>query len=203
MSHATLEISPKRQSVIDAAARLFKTHGYGQVSMEAVARDAGVSKATLYAYFASKDQLFASIIGGACGRIAFEDGVFEAAPEDLRATMIVIGGKLLRFLLNPDTQALQRVVIAESARFPELGAAFLRAGPELFLTRLGDWLAIQARDGRLRVADARLAADQFGALLRPLIFLRAILMVPPAPDDAEIDATVTAAVDTFLRAYAA
>ena len=40
--------------------------GYGAVSMDAIARAAGVSKATLYAYFSSKDQLFATIIGEAC-----------------------------------------------------------------------------------------------------------------------------------------
>ena len=45
------------------------------------------------------------------------------------------------------------------------------------------------------------AADQFGALLRPLMFLRAMLAVAPAPDEAEIMATVDAAVGTFLRAY--
>ena len=58
--------SPKRQLVLDAAASLFMAHGYGAVSMDAVARAAGVSKATLYAYFSSKDQLFATIIGEAC-----------------------------------------------------------------------------------------------------------------------------------------
>lgn len=200
---AATEISPKRQAVIEAAARLFMAHGYGQVSMDAVAREAGVSKATLYAYFSSKDQLFASIIGGACGRIAFDEGLFTRAPADLRASLMALGGRLLRFLMDPTTQAIQRVVIAESARFPELGAAFLRAGPEVFLARLADWMAQLGRDGRLNVPDPRLAADQFGALLRPLIFLRAVLMVPPAPDEAEIDATVNAAVDTFLRAYAA
>ena len=40
--------------------------GYGAVSMDAIARAAGVSKATLYAYFSSKDQLFATIISDAC-----------------------------------------------------------------------------------------------------------------------------------------
>ncbi len=53
---ATVELrsdteSPKRQLVLDAAASLFMAHGYGAVSMDAVARAAGVSKATLYAYF--------------------------------------------------------------------------------------------------------------------------------------------------------
>jgi TetR/AcrR family transcriptional repressor of mexJK operon len=200
---APAEISPKRQAVIEAAARLFKAHGYGQVSMDSVAKEAGVSKATLYAYFESKDQLFASIIGGACGSFALEEGLFTSAPGDIRADLTRIGGRLLRFLLDPNTQAIQRVVIAESARFPELGVAFLRAGPEVFLGRLAEWIARQAEEGRLNAPDARLAADQFGALLRPLIFLRAILKVPPVPDEAEIDATVAAAVETFLRAYGA
>jgi TetR/AcrR family transcriptional repressor of mexJK operon len=200
---ATAEISPKRHAVVAAAARLFKAHGYGQVSMDSVAKEAGVSKATLYAYFESKDQLFASIIAGACGSMAFEEGLFAGTPGDIRADLTRIGGRLLRFLLDPDTQAIQRVVISESDRFPELGAAFLRAGPEVFLGRLAEWIRGQVQHGRLHAPDARLAADQFGALLRPLIFLRALLKVPPVPDEAEIEATVAAAVDTFLRAYAA
>ncbi len=202
-SLASADISPKRQAVIDAAAKLFMAHGYGQVSMDSVARAAGVSKATLYAYFTSKDQLFAGVIGGACGRIAFDEGLFACAPGDVGESLTLIGTKLLNFLLDPNTQAIQRVVISESARFPELGAAFLRAGPEVFLSRLSEWIAAQHRAGRLNAPDARLAADQFGALLRPLLFLRAILVVPPAPDAAEIDATVAAAVATFLRAFGA
>ena len=54
--------SPKRRQIVDAAQALFLAHGYGAVSMDAVARTAGVSKATLYAYFDSKDQLFATIV---------------------------------------------------------------------------------------------------------------------------------------------
>ena len=52
--------------VLDAATALFMAQGYGAVSMDAIARAAGVSKATLYAHFSSKDQLFATIIGEAC-----------------------------------------------------------------------------------------------------------------------------------------
>ena len=68
---ATAEIrteadSPKRQAVIEAAGELFIAQGYGAVSMDAIARAAGVSKATLYAHFASKDKLFATIINEAC-----------------------------------------------------------------------------------------------------------------------------------------
>src|SRR5271157_6368560 len=58
--------SPKHQLVLDAAATLFMAHGYGAISMDAIARAAGVSKATLYAHFSSKDLLFATIVREAC-----------------------------------------------------------------------------------------------------------------------------------------
>ncbi|MGH8326678.1 MAG: TetR/AcrR family transcriptional regulator, partial [Steroidobacteraceae bacterium] len=58
--------SPKQRSIAEAATRLFMAEGYDAVSMDAIARAADVSKATLYAYFASKERLFASLIGEAC-----------------------------------------------------------------------------------------------------------------------------------------
>jgi TetR/AcrR family transcriptional regulator, mexJK operon transcriptional repressor len=193
---------PKHAAIVAAAAQLFMEHGYGSVSMDAVARAAGVSKATLYAHFASKDRLFASIVGGKCSQVSPVDGAFdEPAEADIRAALSAIGMRLLRFLLAPEVQGILRIVIAESARFPELGAAFLAAGPSAYLARLADWFAIQHRSGRLDIPDPTLAADQFGALLRPLLFLRVLAVVPPAPTEAELQATVDAAVATFLRAY--
>ena len=57
---------PKRQAILNAATELFVARGYGAVSMDAIARAADVSKATLYAHFESKDRLFARIVSDAC-----------------------------------------------------------------------------------------------------------------------------------------
>ena len=54
--------SPKRRAILNAATELFAARGYGAVSMDAIARAADVSKATLYAHFESKDRLFATIV---------------------------------------------------------------------------------------------------------------------------------------------
>lgn len=196
------DASPKRRQVVDAASDLFLAHGYGAVSMDAVARTAGVSKATLYAYFASKDQLFATIIGerGLCAEL--DENLFAEHVTDLRATLNRIGHGVLRFMLRERTLAFYRIAIAESARFPELGRAFHASGPKLLLERVAAWLTGQQAAGLLRPADMAVATEQFMALLRSGVFLRASLALPPAPTDAEIDATVTAAVDTWLRAFA-
>jgi TetR/AcrR family transcriptional repressor of mexJK operon len=196
------EPSRKRRKMLDAATALFMKQGYGAVSMDAVARAADVSKATLYAHFASKDALFATIVGDACCLDTVDEASFYADPEDVGATLRVIGGRFLRYLLEPETLARYRVVVSESARFPELGAAFWVNGPLAFRKRLAEWVARQCEVGRLVAEDADVAAEQFIGLLRSGVFMRASLAVPPAPDRAEIDATVEAAVATFLRAFA-
>src|SRR5271154_250740 len=52
--------------VIRAAEELFKKVGFRAVTMELVAREADVAKATLYSYFKNKDELFLAV----CARMA-------------------------------------------------------------------------------------------------------------------------------------
>lgn len=193
--------SPKRQLVLDAAASLFMAHGYGAVSMDAVARAAGVSKATLYAHFSSKEQLFATIIGDACRHKIALGELLPVDATDIRAALTAFGGRLLRFFLEERPLALHRVVIGESTRFPELGRAFYDSGPAAVHRMFGDWLAERTQAGRLAVADPIVAAEQFVGMLRTSLFLRASLGLA-RPTEGEVDATVAAAVTTFLRAYA-
>ncbi len=198
-----LEISAKCRQIVQAAEALFFAHGYGAVSMDAVARLAGVSKATLYAYFASKDALFASIVADKGRESPVVEALFPDSVPDLRAALLAIGQRVLRFLLRERTLSILRIAIAESARFPELGDAFYQNGPQKFCHRFRAWLETLAAQGLVRTPDTLTATHQFMALLRSDVFLRATLALPPSPSDAEIDATVTSAVETWLRAFAA
>lgn len=192
----------KRTQVMDAAARLFMAQGYGATSMDAIAREAGVSKATLYAYFEGKDALFAAIVGEACARHADGRPCCPAETEsDLAGTLARLGEGYLSFLFRDEVVAIQRVVLAEGPRFPELGRAFYESGPRRMVQWLAGWFETLQRQGRLREGDASVAAEQFLALQRGMVFMRRMLGVPPAPDAAEIRAIVAAATDTFLRAW--
>ncbi len=207
MAHATslvdrAEPTPKQRDIADAATRLFMAQGYAQVSMDAIARAAGVSKATLYAYFASKERLFASLVGEACGRSGPSSIALSEDTADVRATLSTLAGRALHFMLEEQSLAIYRVVIAESARFPELGRAFYERGPATGRRNLAAWLERQMAAGHLRPADAEVAAEQFTGLLRTHLQMRALLGIEPKPTEAEIEANAAAAVDTFMRAYA-
>jgi TetR/AcrR family transcriptional regulator, mexJK operon transcriptional repressor len=192
--------SPKRVAIIAAATELFAGRGYGAVSMDAIARAADVSKATLYAYFQSKDQLFATIVQEACRANILPGDHLPDSESDLETALTVVGGRILRFFLSEPSLAVYRLVVAESVRFPELGRAFYENGPVAGRVMLAAWM------GRLRqlsAPDVGVAADQFLVLLRTGLYLRATLGLVANPTEAEIDATVHAAVRTFSRAYGA
>ncbi len=195
------DVSPKHRQMLEAAGELFMAHGYGSVSMDAVARTAGVSKATLYAHFASKERLFATMVGDVCRRNTAGEGMFPEQVEDIEVVLRAIGRRGLRFLLQDRTLAIYRMVMAECARFPELGAAFMANGPQGFRNRLVTWLAAQTRAGRLAAGDGEIAAEHFLALIKSGLFMRATLGLPPPPDETEIGNTVDAAVDTFMKAF--
>jgi TetR/AcrR family transcriptional regulator, mexJK operon transcriptional repressor len=190
--------SPKRRAILNAATELFAARGYGAVSMDAIARAADVSKATLYAHFESKDRLFATIVQDACLENIMPADDLSDGPTDVAEALRVIGTRILRFLLRERSLAIHRLVIAESVRFPELGRAFYDNGPVSGRKRLASWMAERPA---LAVPEPELAAEQFLSLLRSGLYLRATLGLGPEPTEPAIDAVVTAAVTTFLRAF--
>lgn len=200
---ASWSCSPKRRAVLDAAAQLFMTQGYEAVAMDAVARAAGVSKATLYAHFSGKDALFAEIVGENCAKLQAEAETAAAnhdvAPQE---ALPALGARFLRFMLTPRVLAIHRIVVAEGVRFPDLAQAFYAAGPARLKAWLAAWVEEEVRRGRLRPdIDPMRAGAQFTALLRGDLFLRATLALDPAPDERAIEAAAAEAAETFLRAY--
>ena len=61
-NHKNTKKSSKRERIIESGMLLFAEHGYHSVSMDDVAQTASVAKGTLYNYFASKEDLFISIV---------------------------------------------------------------------------------------------------------------------------------------------
>jgi len=197
------EVSPKRAAILEAATRLFLAGGYATVSMDAVAREAGVSKATLYAHFTGKEALFAAIVGGRCAEIAERAEEMAAHAASAEGALRGMGRAWMTFLLKPETMAIHRIVIAECARFPELACAFYEAGPGAGRTWLTHRLEKEQRLGHLRAdADPGVAAGHLMGLLRGELYIRTVLGAP-APDDDAVAGAVDQAVEVFLRAYGA
>jgi AcrR family transcriptional regulator len=145
--------------IIRAAEELFKKSGYRGVTMEAVARDAVVSKATLYGRYHNKDELFLAV----CSRMAnltgraFRDALaMQGRTVDERALSAVLAKHRLTFTLvrtSPHAEDLfsHKALLA--------GDLFERADQAL-VTQLAQVLA---EDGALRRSAPRLARTLFFA----------------------------------------
>jgi TetR/AcrR family transcriptional repressor of mexJK operon len=197
------EASPggKAESILAAAKRTFLAGGFGAVSMDTIAREASVSKATVYAHFAGKEELFGAVIRRECESRFAGFSADELDPCDVRASLTALGRRFLELVLSPDAIALHRIILGEVTRFPVLGQVFWHAGPERNLLQIEAFLQSAAASGALSFGDARLAAEQFVSLVRGEIHLRQQLRLEAEAGQPEIRAAVEGAVDTFLRAF--
>jgi TetR/AcrR family transcriptional regulator, mexJK operon transcriptional repressor len=194
-------LASKAESILAAAKRSFLAAGFGAVSMDAIAREAAVSKATVYAHFAGKEELFGAVIGRECERYFARFSAGELDPRDVGASLTVLGRRYLELLLSSEAIALHRIILGEVTRFPVLGEVFWRAGPERQRVQIEAFLKSAIASGTLALADTRLAAEQFVSLVRGEIQLRHLLRLEADADQRGVSAAVEGAVATFMRAF--
>ena len=190
----------KRRQIMDGARSVFLAVGFDGASMNDIARSAGVSKGTLYAYFDSKDDLFEAIIRGEFAQAA-ERMCFFRREGDVRDMLTDFGVRLIGRMTEPSVLALARVVVAAVEKFPKIGVAFYESGPLFGATRLAGELAALERAGSLVVPDPERAAWQFVDLCQSYVYKRILFGVVDRVEPEEIEAAVNAAVDVFLKAY--
>jgi AcrR family transcriptional regulator len=192
----------KRQHILDTAYRLFQIKGFANTSMSEITAEAGGSKATVYNYFPSKEELFVECMTHVNDE--YFEGLFGSLQDfkdELSAALLASTKDALRYLCSPEMLASKRLLTAEAER-SGIGKLFYRKMDGY----TGEFAAILRRsmdEGQLRQADPLLAARQFRALLEADIVERCLMGALKAPPSAiAISRAVEDAVATFLTAYA-
>lgn len=192
----------KRRQIMDGARQVFLSAGFDGASMNDIARAAGVSKGTLYAYFDSKETLFEALIRGEYAQSAERLCTFRRE-GDAREMLRDFGVRLISKMCEPYTRSLARVVMAAAEKFPNVGRAFYEAGPLYGATRLAAELEHLEELGALKVPDSERAAWQFVDLCQSYVFKRLLFRVIDSVRPEDIEASVEAGVDVFMKAYGA
>ena len=144
--------------LLDAAETLFLAQGYRATSLEQVAAQVGATKRTIYAKFGDKAGLFSAMAERVVERRrAWVSGEFAGPTVDER--LVDFGKRLLALALAPDVLALNRVIVAEAHRFPQLATLVDQLAAESARNRLAGIIAAEAAGGVLEIADPALAAD--------------------------------------------
>lgn len=198
----TPEAGSKPAQIMEAAGALFLEHGYSAVSMDAVAKRANVSKATLYAHFGSKEELFRAMVACECASSVLANVWGEAMQLPVTDGLRLIGRTFVRFIASPKALGLYRMVLGEVLRQPELAQAFYDSGPAETFLRGRQFMAEAARKGELAITDTDLATHQYFGLLKANMHMKLLLCLSERPGDAELERFVDAAVDLFVKGYA-
>ena len=93
--------SAKRRQIMEGARAMFLAQGFDAASMGEIARQAGVSKGTLYVYFDSKEQLFQAIVEEECHAQAEQVFALDSNDHNVEAVLLRLGRDFVRFLCSP------------------------------------------------------------------------------------------------------
>lgn len=196
-----LPVGRKVEQVLAGAAKVFLRDGFEGASVDDIARQAGVSKATLYSYFSDKQVLFLEVAKLECARqtdAAITEIDFDKPPRDVLKLAAV---KMIAFITSDFGRQVYRTCVAESARFPELAREFYHMGPMRGQNALKGYLEKAVARGQLKIDDLDLAAAQFPSLCKAEIHNKLTFGIQIDFSRPEIDRIVDGAIEMFLARY--
>jgi TetR/AcrR family transcriptional repressor of mexJK operon len=192
------EVESRMHELIETAGCLFLKNGYTKVSLEAIAREAHVAVRTIYVKFGGKAGLLNAVMASRRDRF-FRMSDMESDPRPFKEIVDGFAGHFLDLLHASEAISLQRVVIAESPRNPELAQTFFDAGPRLIRDMLDRFFARPDVRAQLR---PDLPFDQLPTLLLSCIsgdpVARLLFPQPEAPR-AELQRQLDARLAVFYR----
>jgi len=147
-------------TILDAATAAFLAEGYAETTIEAIARTCGVAKRTIYARWIGKPALFLAVLERLMARWLSSAGDWTG-DADLETALDGAAAGILAVALTPEAVALHRLLVAESARFPELPRMMHQAGAGEGTARIAALLEAAVAAGRLPQQDTARAAEQF------------------------------------------
>jgi AcrR family transcriptional regulator len=190
----------RRQAILDVAAELFQQVGFEGASMSEISTRVGGSKATLYNYFKSKEDLFVEVMMNAAEQAKKGISWCEDMEGDIATVLHELGHTYLKFILMPPVMAIRRMLIAEGER-SNIGKIYYERGPKKGWQKIADLLQRAKENKELEIEDPWLAAMHLRGLLEAGLYETRLYGAVPKPGPKLVKETAENAINVFLRAY--
>lgn len=188
----------RREKVMDAACRLFLAEGFAETTLEAIGREAGVTKRAIYELCGDKSDLFRA----ACDSLRVQGPHFSfevaVAGRRVRDVLLDMARQLVEHSFGARRLTISRFVMAEVARFPDLVARAITEGRDSLQRGIGSVFEELARQADATAVPAREAALLFYDAVVGVAGLRAAL---GCDDERPSDRELALRVDMFLHGY--
>lgn len=191
----------KRREILDTARVLFLKEGFAGAGMETLAREAGVSTATLYAHFPSKSEMFRTVVEEAVAELARRVRDTTGLPGDCRTRLCEFAYAYADFYTDPLSRSVMRMVTAERRRFGGVADYF----QDRAVTELGgaaiEILTALAAEGEIRIEKPSWAAGQLLGMIEHATLVLGLVAGDDAMPRRPLKTICDDAVDTFLARY--
>ncbi|MDC7125202.1 MAG: TetR/AcrR family transcriptional regulator [Spirochaetales bacterium] len=182
----------KRNAIINAAIKAFLSEGYIGTSMDVIAHQAGVTKQTVYRYFATKEILFQTALESQ--RKESQTGLLNSLDlVDTKEALTQFALGFLNLHLSESHLASIRLLVSESPSAPEMTKAFFSLGPQETKKRLTIFF-----EERFKIEDPEYAMKIFTSSLLSMRMNVLIGLTPP-PTQEQIHQHAKRTVSLFLK----
>ena len=190
----------KRAEIVRVASEAFDELGYDRCSMAEISERLGGSKATLYGYFCSKEDLLRAVLQcQVAGEFDRRMEEFHQA-ADLRNALISLGMAYHKKRLSSLPVANIRAIVNQP-HCSNMGKEFYESVIRPAFQRMADRFERLMDQGRLRRADPWTAIMHWKGLNDWDLFERRLIGAISGPDDVDIEKIATEAADAFLKLY--
>jgi AcrR family transcriptional regulator len=187
--------------ILTAARGVFLRQGYKDAGMEVVARMAGVSTATLYAYFPSKAKLFEVVVHDIVQHMAESLRATGRVDGDARSRLKALALAYATFMTQPATRAIFRMVTSERRRFEAVADDFLRSAQRELGGATIKVIQELTATGEIKVDKPAWAAGQLLGMLDHSTLVLGLSAGDEAQPTRPLPDLCEDAVDTFLARY--
>ncbi|WP_339310914.1 TetR/AcrR family transcriptional regulator [Paenibacillus sp. FSL M7-0896] len=190
----------KRKEIIDVALQLLKESASHDVSMSEISARVGGSKATLYNYFSSKQEVFAELVKQSVQPELTTIKSILTENDDLKTVLQIFGEHYLHQRCSPDTIAINRMLIGESAR-SDIGILFFEEGQRKVLDLLSAHFEKEMNARKMKMRNTGMVVSHYIALIESELVEKCLFGMIEDPSDAQISGCVERGVGVFLDAY--
>ncbi|MFN7709401.1 MAG: TetR/AcrR family transcriptional regulator [Holosporales bacterium] len=195
--------SLKRAQILKTATQIFASQGFSQASMDDIAAQTPVSKATLYKYFKDKNDLFIQVVTARCEAVREALGQSMNLAKDPLKALVHVAMNYWELIHSPEALSLNSMLIAQKRQFPQQAQLYYASGPQCMLRLLADFLKEIAPRLHLKIDDFDLAAVTFVNLVRGDTYYRALLGLEVNRSSKKRDAVIEHALQIFIKGYQA
>jgi TetR/AcrR family transcriptional regulator, mexJK operon transcriptional repressor len=188
----------RRERILAAATELFLQNGYGATSIDSIVECSGGSKATIYSYFPTKDDLFRAVVDLIVSNRDVPDLACEGDP---RGELVSFAVGRMRVVFSLRHRALLRLIIGEQERFPDIARMYYERGPLRSRERLTEYMTLLKDRGILSVQSPADSTEDFIGMIYFEWYLKALYLGEDPPTEQAMQARAERVVAEFISTH--